>query len=44
MKLKVDMESDALYFRLDESDIMESEEAEPGIILDITKVWTISLS
>ena len=34
MRLKVDTESDALYFRLDESDIMESEEVEPGIILD----------
>ncbi|RZD14780.1 MAG: DUF2283 domain-containing protein [Candidatus Acidulodesulfobacterium ferriphilum] len=34
MKLKVDEESDALYFRLDESPIVESEEVEPGVILD----------
>ena len=34
MRLKVDKESDALYFRLDESAIIESEEVEPGIILD----------
>ena len=34
MKLIVDKESDALYFRLDESPIIESEEVEPGIILD----------
>lgn len=34
MKLKVDKENDALYFRLDESSIMESEEVQPGIILD----------
>jgi uncharacterized protein YuzE len=34
MKLIVDKESDALYFRLDESSIIESEEVEPGIILD----------
>jgi uncharacterized protein YuzE len=34
MKLKVDEEGDALYFRLDESPIVESEEVEPGIILD----------
>jgi uncharacterized protein YuzE len=34
MKLKVDNENDALYFRLDESSIMESEEVQPGIILD----------
>ncbi|MBI5562449.1 MAG: DUF2283 domain-containing protein [Deltaproteobacteria bacterium] len=34
MRLKVDNESDALYFRLDESAIAESEEVEPGVILD----------
>jgi uncharacterized protein YuzE len=34
MRLKIDKESDALYFRLDESAILESEEVEPGIILD----------
>ncbi len=34
MRLKVDKENDALYFRLDESPIMESEEVQPGVILD----------
>lgn len=34
MRIKVDKESDALYFRLDESRIVESEEVQPGIILD----------
>ena len=34
MKLKVDRENDALYFRLDESSIVESEEVQPGVILD----------
>ena len=35
MKLKIDRENDALYFWLDEStEIIESEEVEPGIILD----------
>lgn len=34
MRLKVDKEGDALYFRLDESRIVESEEVRPGIILD----------
>jgi uncharacterized protein YuzE len=34
MRLRVDRESDALYLRLDESEIIESEEAQPGIILD----------
>ena len=34
MKIKVDKENDSLYFRLDESRIIESEEIQPGIILD----------
>ena len=34
MRLKIDKESDALYFRLDESSIVESEEVEPGVVLD----------
>ena len=34
MRLKVDRENDALYFRLDESAIVESEEVQPGVILD----------
>lgn len=34
MKLKIDKENDALYLRLDDSVIVESEEVQPGIILD----------
>jgi len=34
MRLKVDKENDALYFRLDESAIAESEEVQPGVVLD----------
>jgi uncharacterized protein YuzE len=34
MRLKVDKENDALYFRLDEASIVESEEVQPGVILD----------
>ena len=34
MKLKIDKERDALYLRLDETAIVESEEVQPGIILD----------
>jgi len=34
MRLKVDKENDALYFQLDESPIMESEEVQPGVVLD----------
>jgi uncharacterized protein YuzE len=34
MRLKIDKESDALYLRLNEDAIVESQEVEPGIILD----------
>ena len=34
MRLKVDKASDALYFRLEEAPILESEEVQPGVILD----------
>lgn len=34
MKLKVDQENDAVYFRLDDTAIVESEEVQPGVILD----------
>ena len=34
MRIKVDKDSDVLYFRLDESRIVESEEIKPGVILD----------
>ena len=37
MRIRVDRESDALYLRLDESAIVESEEVEPGVILDFDK-------
>lgn len=37
MKLKVDESADALYLRLDESKIAESEEVSPGIILDFNE-------
>jgi uncharacterized protein YuzE len=34
MKITLDKEADALYFRLDEKRIVESEEIQPGVILD----------
>jgi uncharacterized protein YuzE len=34
MRLKVDHEADALYLRLDDSRIVESEEVSPGVVLD----------
>ena len=37
MKLKIDKEADTVYFRLDESAIVESEEVQPGVILDFDR-------
>lgn len=37
MKLKIDKENDALYLRLDESEIVDSEEVQPGVVLDFDK-------
>ncbi|MDD2600604.1 MAG: DUF2283 domain-containing protein [Kiritimatiellae bacterium] len=37
MRIKVDKNSDALYFRFDENAIVESEEVRPGVILDFDK-------
>ena len=34
MKLHVDKQADALYLRLDDSKIIESEEVAPGVVLD----------
>jgi uncharacterized protein YuzE len=37
MKLKVDAEADALYLRLDDSKIIESEEVSPGVVVDFNE-------
>jgi uncharacterized protein YuzE len=37
MKIHFDEKSDAVYFRLDESKIIESEEVKPGVILDFNE-------
>ncbi len=34
VRLRVDRQNDALYFRLDESALVDSEEIRPGVILD----------
>ena len=34
MRLQIDREADALYLRLDDSKIVESEEVSPGVMLD----------
>lgn len=41
MRLKVDKVSDALYLRLDEVAIVESEEVQPGVILDYDKAGRV---
>ena len=35
MKLKIDREADALYLTLDDSNLVESKEVSPGIIVDL---------
>jgi uncharacterized protein YuzE len=37
MRLKIDREADALYLRLDDSTIIESEEVSPGVVLDFNE-------
>jgi uncharacterized protein YuzE len=37
MRLKIDKENDTLYLRLNEDEIIESEEVQPGVILDFDK-------
>lgn len=37
MRVHFDKESDAIYFRLDDSKIVESEEVKPGIVLDFNE-------
>lgn len=37
MRLHVDKKADALYLRLDDSKIVESEEVSPGVVLDFNE-------
>ncbi len=37
MKIKIDEKADALYLRIDDSTIIESEEVTPGIIIDFNE-------
>ena len=41
MKLTIHKEDDALYLRLDDSEIVESEEVKDGIILDYNAVGQV---
>ena len=38
MKLQIDKQADALYLRLDDSKIIESQEIIPGIVLDYNEM------
>jgi uncharacterized protein YuzE len=35
MRIRYDGKADALYLRLDDSKVVESEELKPGIVLDL---------
>ena len=37
MRVRVDLGSESLYFRISEEEIEESEEVSPGVILDYSK-------
>ena len=37
MKVRFDENADALYLRLDDSRIVESEEVQPGVVLDFNE-------
>ena len=41
MKLHIDKEADALFLRLDNSKIVDSEEVSPGIILDYDELHQV---
>ena len=42
MRVRVDLESDALYFRISEEEIEESEEVSPGVITGLRQGWKSS--
>ena len=37
MRVQFDEKADAIYLRFDESEVVESEEVHPGIVLDFNK-------
>jgi uncharacterized protein YuzE len=41
MRLEFDEKADALYLRLDEESVVESEEVKPGIVLDFNKAGVV---
>jgi uncharacterized protein YuzE len=41
MRLEFDEKADALYLRLDDTSIVESEEVKPGVVLDFNKAGDV---
>ncbi len=41
MKIEYDPEVDALYVRLNENKVIESEQVQPGIVLDFDEAGTV---
>ena len=41
MKIKIDRKSDALYICLDENSVVESEEVQPGVVLDFNQAGQV---
>lgn len=41
MRVRMDEAADALYIRLDESAIRESEEVSPGVVLDFDEIGRV---
>ena len=41
MRVKVDLKADALYFRLSEDPVENSQEVSPGVILDFNKAGKV---
>ncbi|MCG3198380.1 MAG: DUF2283 domain-containing protein [Candidatus Omnitrophica bacterium] len=41
MRLHIDPGADALYLRLDDSRILESEEVSPGVVLDFNEAGEV---
>ena len=41
MRIKIDKENDTLYIRLDEKPVVESEEVQPGVVLDFNQAGQV---
>ncbi|HEY8692283.1 MAG TPA: DUF2283 domain-containing protein [Chloroflexota bacterium] len=41
MKVRIDRQADALYIRLNSEPVVESEEVQPGVILDFSEQGSV---